>query len=299
MGGTTVNELMDSQIEQAWAVHAEQPEAAAALLRAAAAQLAQAGAEPQQAWLRAAEHVLLGHLGDAAGLAALLQALPAEQTARARAAIALTRSPRDEPDWQDLAPAERIRAAYNAVLALSRARDFAAMEALMDGCQTWAQADESSGRAWAALANNVAGDLRYYLADGDSQAAALMVEAARRARSAWQQAGGWLEVERADWQLALCAAAAGQGGLALQAAQACVMACQANEADDYEHCFAYEALGRAAVAAGDAALASHAHALMAERVLALEGADRLYADGCLAALEVLLTLGRDSSHKPA
>jgi len=294
-----VDEPMNKQIEQAWAVHADQPEAAAALLRAAAARLAHAGAEPQQAWLRAAEHVLLGHLADAAGLAALLQDLPAEQTARARAAIALARAPGSEPDWQDLAPAERIRAAYNAVLALSRARDFAAMAALMDRCQSWAQTDAPSGRAWAALANNVAGDLRYYLAAGDAEAAALMVEAARRARSAWQQAGGWLEVERADWQLARCAAAAGQGALALQAAQDSVRACQANEADDYEHCFAYEALGQAAVAAGDAALAGHAHALMAERVLALEGADRVYADGCLAALEGLLASGRDSSHRPA
>ncbi|MFN5048923.1 hypothetical protein [Roseateles sp.] len=282
------NELMNTQVEQAWTLHAEQPEAAAALLRPTAADLAQASAEQQQAWLRAAEHVLLGHLADAVGLAALLNAMPADQTARARAAIVLAQSPQAEPEWQDLPPAERIRAAYNAVLALSRARDFAAMSSLMDRCQAWAQSDAASARAWAATANNVAGDLRYYLAVGDVEAAVTMVDAAQRARSAWQQAGGWLEVERADWQLAMCAAAAGQGALALQAAQDCVRACLANEADDYEHCFAYEALGRAAVAAGDGALARQAHARMAERVLFLTEADRRYADSCLLALESLI-----------
>ncbi|TDP11345.1 hypothetical protein DFR39_103271 [Roseateles asaccharophilus] len=282
------HEPMDTQIEQAWSLHAEQPEAAAALLRPLAAELACASAEQQQAWLRAAEHVLLGHLADGAALAALIAALPAEQTRRAHAALALAAHPRAERDWQDLPPAERVRASYNAVLALSRRRDFDAMRALMDAAQALVGADAQAARAWAAMANNVAADLRFYLAEGDAEAAAAMVDAAQRARSAWQQAGGWLEAERADWQLAMCAAAAGQGALALQAAQDCVSACLSNEADDYEHCFAYEALGRAAVAAGDGALARQAHARMAERLLSLAGADRSYADSCLLALESLI-----------
>lgn len=271
-------------IDQALEIHAERAAEAAALLRGALPALAAAEPAQQQAWLRAAEHVLLGHLADGPGLAALASSLPAG-SARARAAIALAAG--HEPDWQDLAPAERIRACYNAALARTRLRDFAGLRALLRRAEALA-AEGEPGRAWAAMANNVAGDLRYYFKAGDAEAAGAMLEAARLARAAWGRAGGWLEQERADWQLAMCAAAAGEGAAALAAAEACVQACQHNEADDYECCFAYQALGLAALAAGDAALARRAHALMAERVLALGGADRVYADGCLAELAARL-----------
>lgn len=273
--------MLEDFVNKALEIHPDRPAEAAALLREAAAVLATAEAAQQQAWLRAAEHVLLGHLTDGPGLAALL---PAGAT-RARAAIALAAG--REPDWQDLAPAERIRACYNAALARTRCRDFAGLGALLRRAEALA-AEGEPGRAWAAMANNVASDLRYYLKPGDTEAAAAMLEAARLAREAWQRAGSWLEVERADWQLAMCAAAAGAGAAALQAAEACVQACQHNEADDYECCFAYQSLGLAALAAGDAALAQRAHALMAERVLQLGGGDRVYADGCLAELAARL-----------
>ena len=274
------------RVDEVLNIHSDRTAEAADLLRASAPALSQADPAQQQAWLRAAEHILLGHLADGAGLAALLAALPAAQTRRAQAAIALAAGA--APDWQDLAPAERIRAHYNAALARTRSRDFDGLAALLDAAQALAADDADGAKAWAAMANNVAGDLRCYFRTGDAEAARAMLDAARRARAAWQRAGGWLELERADWQLALCAAAAGEGALALRAAQDCLEVCQGNEASDYEHCFAYQALGLAALAAGDAALARRAHAQMAERVLLLEGDERIYADGCLTALETRL-----------
>lgn len=273
--------MLEDLVNKALEIHPDRPAEAAALLREAADTLATAEAAQQQAWLRAAEHILLGHLADGPGLAARLPA----GASRAHAAIALAAG--QEPDWKELAPAERIRACYNAALARTRSRDFAGLRELLRRAEALAAQGEP-GRAWAAMANNVAGDLRYYFKAGDAEAATAMLEAARLAREAWQRAGGWLELERADWQLAMCAAAAGEGAAALGAAEACVQACQHNEADDYEHCFAYQALGLAALAAGDAALAQRAHALMAERVLRLGGAERVYADGCLAELAAKL-----------
>jgi hypothetical protein len=276
---------LEDLTQQALEIHPEQPAEAAALLREAAGVLDEGDAAQRDAWLRAAEHILLGHLADSEGLAALL---PPDAT-RARVAIALAAG--RSPDWQDLAPADQIRAHYNAALARTRSRDFAGQGALLRAAQALAEApgdDAAAQQAWAAVANNVAADLRYYFKPGDGEAAAAMLEAAQLARSAWQRAGGWLQIERADWQLAMCAAAAGEGALALQAAQSGLQACEANGADDYEFCFAYQALGLAALAAGDLPQARRSRELMAERVALVTADFRDYAERCLAELDARL-----------
>lgn len=272
---------LEDLTQQALEIHPERPAEAAALLREGAGVLEEGDAAQRDAWLRAAEHILLGHLADGEGLAALLP----PDAARARAAIALAIG--RSPDWQDLAPADRIRAHYNAALARTRSRDFVGQGALLQAAQALAQAhgdDAEAQQAWAAVANNVAADLRYYFKPGDSEASAAMLEAAQLARVAWQRAGGWLQIERADWQLAMCAAAAGEGVLALQAARAGLQACEANGADDYEFCFAYQALGLAALAADDLPEARRSCELMAGRVAQVPADFRDYAERCLAEL---------------
>lgn len=288
---------IDELADQAMTLHADDTPQAAALLEQAAA-LATEPTEAQadlNALLRACEHVLLGHLDDGARLVRLLDTLPSA-AARARAAIALAAGTVPEPlSWQDLAPAEQVRAHYNAALALSRRRDFAGMRTLMRAAEALAGGDDvAPQQAWAAVANNIAGDMRFYHRAPDAPHADLMLEAATLARQAWQRAGGWLQVERADWQLAMCAAAAGRGEAALEAARACLAACEAHagestpEADDYEFCFAHQALALAALAAADAAQAQQARAQMAARIARLPEADRGYAQQCLAEIDAAL-----------
>jgi hypothetical protein len=271
---------LEDLTQRALEIHPEQAAEAAALLHEAAGVLDEGDAAQRDAWLRAAEHVLLGHLADGEGLAALLP----PDAVRGRAAIALAAG--RSPDWQDLAPADQIRAHYNAALARTRSRDFAGQGALLRAAQALADGDDAAAQqAWAAVANNVAADLRYYFKPGDGEAAAAMLEAAQLARDAWQRAGGWLQIERADWQLAMCAAAAGEGALALQAARSGLQACEANGADDYEFCFAYQALGLAALAAGDLPEARRSRELMAGRVALVSADFRDYAERCLAELD--------------
>lgn len=277
----------DELIEQALDIHPHDGPGAALLLREAAAERADATTEQLEGWLRAAEHVLLGHLDDAAGLETLLHDVEPALAGRALCAIALARG--QHADLGGLDAADRVRAHYNAALALSRRRDFDGMRRLMAAAQQQVQADDAgSARAWAAVANNIAADLRFYHLRGDAPHAALMIEAARLACQAWAAAGGWLEQERADWQLAMCAAAAGEGALALQAAHSGLAACERHGADDYEFCFAQQALAQAALAAADLPLAQQARAAMVQRLAGVPEANRGYAQRCLEEIDAAL-----------
>lgn len=289
-----LNELID----RALTLHPQAPDAAARLLHEAAAHAAQAGGddaaeepgpELRETLLRAAEHVLLGHLDQGPALAALLDGdLAGVPDARSRCAIALAGGGA-APDWQELSAAERVRAHFNAVLALSRRRDFDGMRRLMAQAQALVpEEDEIAAKSWAGVANNVAADMRCYHQRGDAAHAALMLEAAAQARAAWVAAGGWLQIERADWQLAMCAAVAGEGARALEAARACLAACEQQGGDDYEFCFAHQALALAALAAQEPALARQQREAMAQRVALLAEQVRGYADRCLAELDAAL-----------
>jgi len=86
--------------------------------------------------------------------------------------------------------------------------------------------------------------------------------------------------------VAMCAAAAGDGPRALGHARAGLAACGANRADDYEFCFAWQALALAALAAGDVALAREARDAMAERLsLLTDAGDQAYGADCLAQID--------------
>jgi hypothetical protein len=102
-----------------------------------------------------------------------------------------------------------------------------------------------------------------------------MLDAAERARAAWARVGGWVEAERAEYQLALCHAAAGHGAAAVRHAQACLQGCVEHGADAFETFFAHEALVHAHVAAREG---ERAHdALLAMRACLAQVDD---ADSC-------------------
>ena len=82
----------------------------------------------------------------------------------------------------------------------------------------------------------------------------LMIHAAQVARAQWERAGTWLEVERAEYRLALCWVVAGDPAQALQHARRCDSIVRENGSLPLEVFFAAEALCLPARALGDSAL---------------------------------------------
>lgn len=282
---------LQTLIAQALAAHAERPEEARALLARAQDLAPAADAEALAELLRAAEHVLLGHLGDGAAMQEFLKRMPAHDAVqRTRAALALAAGDAAADALLDPLPAaERVRAHYNAALAHTRTGDWRGAAQLVRQAQDHA-VDTAARKALAALANNLAADLRYYHRPGHGLRDELMLEAARLARAAWGQVGGWLELERADWQLALCAAAVGRADLALVHARECLRVCADNNADAFERFFAHQALALAHLADADPPAARHERALMAELLPQVPAAERDYAGRALAELDSRLAV---------
>lgn len=269
-------------LAQAQDRHPETPREVAAGLLARAATLPDDEFGAQAVHL--AEHVMLGHLADAASLQRLLDALPpraALQPARDRAAWALAMVAGQAP--ASVLPASaRWRALLNGVLMLAATGRWAEAAAALRQPEAQALTHERADarKAYAATANNVALELREAWlrrprvgdpaegAHDDAAHAALMLEAATLSRRAWAAAGTWLHVERAEYQLALCHAIVGQGPQGVLHAQACLAICDAEGADAVERFFAHEALVRAHRAAGDTATAEDSlgrmQALLAE-----------------------------------
>jgi len=255
-------ETLRALLDRAHEHHADTPQAFADALAAHASSLG-ADAEGAEA-IRLAEHVMVGHLADAGALQSFIDALPATlaqaeltlpTVQSAALCIALMRG--------DAAPGApprlRWRSLHNVALGLALTERAALAEQLLvrDEHEALSHPDAPARQAYAAAANNLAVGLRTGVR-GDAARDALMITAAQTARRAWERAGTWLHVERAEYQLAACHAVLGQGPPALRHAQSCLALCSANEADALEHFFAHEALVLAHRAAGHSA-AARAH----------------------------------------
>jgi hypothetical protein len=251
-------------LDAAWPRHDQTPRALADELLAMAPTLPD-DADGAEA-VRLARHVLLAHLHDATTLQRLLDALPAGehigvQKERTAWALAALRS----GGW----PAEpRLPESVTWLLlgdvaqALIHRGDLAAARTRVLGQEAAAaaHADTAARRAYAATAHNVTLALR--TGPRDAARDALMIEMAELERRAWARAGGWMEVERADYHLAMCHAVIGQGTQAVAHATACLQACEANGADAAERFFAHECNVHAARAAGDGTAAAAHRARM-------------------------------------
>lgn len=105
-------------------------------------------------------------------------------------------------------------------------------------------------RALAVTSNNLASALLERPAR-DAAEDRLMLQAGEAARRFWAIAGDWIHVERAEYLLALLAAAVKDGPRALAHARTVIAMCEENKADAMERFFANECLARAAHAAGE------------------------------------------------
>jgi hypothetical protein len=284
-------------IGQGWDAHAQAPREVAEALQTRAATLPPD--DDGAAALRLAEHVLLGHLADDEALERFLAALAptlaaAAATAPMRARLAWTLATLRGEAATPLADAPRWRALHGLwSVAVARGQaDRAQTELHAELPRALAHADAAARQALAATCNNLAGDLLDG-PRGDASREQLMLAAAAASRALWGSAGTWVNEERAEWLLARCHAAVGDGAAALAHAQACLVTIDAHasepQADAFERFFAREALAWAHRALGAPAAA----AAQAEQAAALLGdisdaSSRAYCEGELAKLRAAL-----------
>lgn len=271
-------------LDAGWERHDREPHdvLAGLLARAAALPDDDDGADA----VRLARHTALGHLGDAAAqatLGSLLARLPAHAALapaveRARCALALLAG---HDTTAPLAVRCGVLGDVATALVLAGRLDSARAALFEPEAEAIDHADAAVRRAYAASANGVAGALL----DGPRSAAhdALMLDAAALSHRAWARAGTWINVERADWMLAHCHAAAGDAATALRHAGACLARCEAEGADAFERFFGHEAMVVAHRAAGDTAAAAAHRGQMAALLPQVEDAgNRAYCEHTLA-----------------
>jgi hypothetical protein len=142
-------------------------------------------------------------------------------------------------------------------------------------------------RPLAAACNNMAWELHDLGARRSPQQTQAMLRLAAASREHWSRAGGWLEIERADYALALTHLAAGLHDEAWRHAAQCLAVCLRHRAPAYELVYAHEAMARVHHARNEAAeLAHHAQAMQAAFDL-LGGDDQAACRGMLDAVLAL------------
>lgn len=285
----------DTWLARAWDDHASNPEGVLARLRAEAASLINTeGRKP--ALLQLAHHVCGEHLGRwQEGIEVLqrLSALPAGQAAAASdpaaqrciASLALAGGLSDLR--ADLSASDQVRVTAMAATSLAPHKSPRASALLQEALAMFDAAglpsDDPCVRALAVSGNNLAATLEEKPQRSEDEVA-LMILAAQSARRFWALAGGWLEVERAEYRLSHSCRVAGDAAGARHHALACLEMIAANGQVPLERFFGLEALCLAEHAAGDHAARARAAAQMHGCFQQLAAGDQAW---CRATLDKL------------
>ncbi|MBK7471656.1 MAG: hypothetical protein IPI73_14610 [Betaproteobacteria bacterium] len=273
---------LDAFLDQAWSDHAEHAAAVAARLPEGMLL-----AEDDDGVTRLAglgHHVLGEHLGRwQEGLALLAElaernvhgADGAASLARCTASLRLCGGLADERAAMTASDQCRVTAmAASNLAAFDTARSALLLEDALSRAGDLPDADPGV-RALAANSNNIAATLQD-LAPLETARRELMLRAAQVARTQWERAGTWLEVERAEYRLALCWLAAGDPSTALQHGLRCDAIVRENGAPPLELFFAAEALALPARALGDGACDAQAVATARQAFAALAQDDQAW-----------------------
>ena len=277
-------------LDQAWADHGDAAAAVAARLPQALALAQDDDGVMRLAAL--AHHVLGEHLGQWPQGLHFLQQLAdrrihqttgAAVIARCQASLRLCASLGD--DRPAMSASDRSRVGAMAAANLGATEPERALGWLLEAEADVAPLPDSDAgvRALAANSNNLAVTLQELKPLPPAQRA-LMLRAAQIARQQWQRAGGWLEVERAEYRLALCWLAAGDAAQALQHARQCEAVVRAQGEPPLELFFAAEAVALAARALGDGLAQSEAMATARASFAELSADDQ---SGCRETLDRL------------
>lgn len=268
----------DTTIRQAWADHANAPRDVAARwpdLRALVT------GEPQLERLIALTlHVHGPHLGDWAGGAAALESLRSlaayrddgnsgAAMRRCMASLALCAGTQARGTIP-LSASDDIRVhamAAESLIDFDTPRATRLLKQAVDlADRSGLPASDATHRSLAVAANNLTCTLEEKKPRSDDERT-LMIYAAQTARHHWALAGTWLEIERAEYRLAMTWLQAGDVVKARQHAQSCLEIIDSNQGAALERLFGWEALGLVERAAGNAT--GHARALeMARAALA-------------------------------
>lgn len=248
---------------QAWQDHADDPRGVADRLPQALPLVADDNG--LLGLIGLAHHVLGEHLGawqEGLDYCEQLRALPAFDAAqtsgaslrRVQAALKLSGALADER--ADLSTSDQVRVTVMAAANLA-ARDAARSASLLqqacdDALAAALPASDAAPRSIAASANGIAATLEEKPARSKAETA-LMLAAAEVARRFWEIAGTWLEVERAEYRLAMSCTQAGQLERARGHARQCLTIVQAHDNVALEVFFGFEALAVVERAAGNAA----------------------------------------------
>lgn len=248
---------LDTLVDQAWSDHAKEPAAVAARLTEGL--LLVEGDDHVSRLAMLAHHVLGEHLRQWVEAMAFLTALAsrgvhgeggADTLARCQASLRLCNDVKYE--FTSMGESDQCRATVMAACNLA-ATDPARATTLLEDAVMRASTlpDGDPGvRSLAAFSNNIAGTLRE-VDPLSAEQRDVMIRSAQVARTQWERAGTWREVERAEYRLAVCWLAAGDAKRAMQHAKACNLIVQQNGSEPLELFFAAEALALAAHALGD------------------------------------------------
>lgn len=255
---------LQTLIDQAWNDHAD--DAAGVALRLPQA-LALVGDEGELlALARLGHHVFGAHLGawdDGLNLLSTLAAGPGfdaqGSSAKAmrcwQASLKLAAGRADQRRTMPVSEGLTVSAQAAASLALhdaARAGQLLAEAVALVESSALDNSDPAL-RALAASSNGMAVALEEKAARSEADSA-LMIRAAQTAKQFWLRAGTWLEVERAEYRLAMSWLAAGDAEHARQHARACLAVVEAQpDPPALELFFGHEALGRAESALGNGA----------------------------------------------
>lgn len=288
----------DAFLQQAWADHADHSAAVAERLRTDTP--APHTAEQLAALARLVVHLCGEHLGafeDGRWRLAALAGHPlADATVQSTLRVgmaSLTLAESGHADRDGFTLEELIRSeAGAAAISLGRHRTDRALALLRDARDRVAALPNAAAGVHRSLAvgcNNMAWELHDR---GNARSAgdtAAMLDIAAASRTHWAQAGTWLEVERADYGLAMSHLSAGQADQGSHFAALCLAACVRNAAPPYEHFFAHEALAKLSHARGEPAERER-HVAAAEALF-----ERLAGDeqsSCRPTLTALLALAQ-------
>lgn len=288
-------------VAQCWADHGVHPEEVAERLRTLTP--APGEAAHLAALARLVVHVLGEHLGRFDDARWRLEGLRGHPLADAgvHSTLRVAQSTLDlaqhgEPAGPVLDPAERLRSeAAAAALCIGRGQSARALRLLATARQRVAslpRATPADHRPLAVACNNMAWELHARGKARSAEDTAAMLDIAAASRVHWAQAGTWVEVERADYCLALAHLDAGLADTALHHAAQCLTACITHDGPTYEHFFGHEAMARVQAARGD-------HAATMHHVAAARAAFGDMASGeqseCRGALEGLAALEMGAS----
>jgi hypothetical protein len=287
----------DSFLNQAWADHAADATAVAQRLAASGIGLVASEAHAT-ALAHLAHHVWGEHLGQWQAGVDFMQRLGAQPACGSAGVAAVQRCTASlhlcagrDLDLAALPASDRIRVAAMAAANLAGSEVARAMalfrQALAQAESCGLPGSDPMNRALAITGNGLACTLEEKIPRTPAERE-LMILAAQTARRYWAVAGTWLETERAEYRLAMTWLQAGDEAQAREHAQHCLDIVQAHDGPALERFFAWEALGRVAHAAGNAADHQQALAAAHDAFAALEGGDRSW---CQASLDKLASGG--------